>query len=211
MLGQKFIMRWIRKKWALFAACIAAYFFAYHTGPNRFDFALVVLLGFILVFGSAILDRIFFDPSAIHMLKPWRVLQPSAGDTFRLVFLAMILVSLVAFCGIEGLLKRNSSAIDGLLIVLFLFVWDGSRYSKARVRWHGTMVDIDSRITGHHVARWNEISSVKRDFFGDYLVFRTHKGQKLKVSRHLRGYSEFIRDAERYCHLDVQQALKVVK
>ena len=115
-------MRWIRKTWVLLATCISLYFLVVHTGPDRFEFSLVILLGFIVVFGTAFFDRMFYDPSSIFIAKPWRMMQPSAGDTFRLVFLVSILVSLlmvfvIGFRGHGFAAFRDRGATFGALFV----------------------------------------------------------------------------------------------
>lgn len=204
-------MRWIRKRWALVAACIAAYFFAAHAGPNRVEFTFVLFLIVVILCGSAFVDRLSFDPSAIFIDKPWRILRPSAGDTFRLFALGIALAFLVLQMASDGFRWANSIVFEGAIVVLMLFIIELLKYSVSQVRWHGSAVSIRSRLGSSRTIRWNELVSVRRDRLGDNLEFRDISGNKFKINRYLRGYSEFVRDAERYCSPNVKMALKVAK
>lgn len=172
---------------------------------------MAVLFGILLIFGSAFFDRLTFDPSAIFFSKPWRATRPSAGDTYRFVFLSLVLACLVVVALIPLGTAITPAIYEAAAIVFVLVMIDGLKYRVAQVRWHGVMVDIRSRLGRHSSVRWTEFVSVKRDWFGDYLEFRTIDGKKFRVCRYLRGYSEFVRDAERYCSPTVQSALRAVK
>lgn len=204
-------MRWIRKRWAIVAAFIVIYFILVHADINRIDVLVVLPASVAIVLGSAFADRLSFDPSAIFVAKPWRVLQPSAGDTFRLTTLGLVTGALFAIFLMAGNFSGNIAAIEGGFIFLFLLIIEILKYQVAQVRWHGTLIDIRSRFGWHHSVKWTELVSVRRDTLGDCIEFRDRKGRKFKINRYLRGYSEFVRDAERYCIPDVKAALRAVK
>ena len=204
-------MRWIRRRALIAAAFILPYYFISYSTRDGFAVSVAFIACALIIFGCAFIDRLFFDPSAIFINKPWRMMQPSSGDVFRIVVLGVIVGVTLPIVILRSSYRTDAAIFEGGLISLFLFLYEVSRHRVERVRWHGSSLDVRSKFGKQVAMRWMDVTSVKRGWFGDYLVFRDKMGQKARISRNLKGYSEFIRDAERYVSPALQNAVKKAK
>jgi len=204
-------MRWIRKKSALIAVLILMYFFVVYIRHDGFAVLAANFVVIVMVFGSALADRLTDDPSAIFIEKPWRVMRPSAGDTFRLFGLGGIVLMTLPILILKGGYRLDSAILEGGLIALVLFGYEWTRFAIQRVRWFGSGIDVRSKFGRHVSMRWSDVKDIHRDILNESIVFRDRAGNRAKIDRRLRGYPEFIRDAERYVSPELRPVIRQLK
>lgn len=204
-------MRWVRIKILLLAFVLSAYFAIAHSAVNGFLTAFFIVLMIIVVFGSAFLDRILYDPSAVFIEKPWRLMRPSIGDFFRLYLCLLVAGLTLPIIFLRGSFFSEAALSEIGLIAFGISLYEFSRLYVERVRWNGTTLDVRSKF-GHRVKlHWSDIREVRMARFSNYAVFVDRAGRRVKVSKRLRGFSEFMRDAERYAQPEVRVAVRKVK
>lgn len=204
-------MRWVRLKTVILAMFLIAYFIAAHSGSNEFLTGLFVVLMTILIFASAFLDRLLYDPSAIFIQKPWRYMRPSFGDLFRLYFCITIAVLTLPIILLRGSFTEDSALSEMGIIASGIAIYESLRLYVERVRWHGSALDVRSKFGRRVTLRWSEIRDVRIARFSTYTIFTDNSGRSVKVSKRSRGFSEFMRDAERYSPPEVRVAVREVK
>lgn len=204
-------MRWVRKKASILAILLVVYFVTAYAQKNPVLGALVALIGSLIVFGSALLDRIFDDPSAVFIVKPWRVLQSSAGDRFRYVMFGILTCITVPMLFLQADIRPNMVALEAAIFCLGLFLYEFARHNIARLRWHKYALNSRTKLGRSVSIKWSEIVSVHKTRFGHKVVFEDNRGRKVEVSRRLRGFSEFMRDAERYVPAELQASVRASK
>jgi hypothetical protein len=203
-------MRWIRKR-SLIAAGIIILYFLFHSGREGSLAAFALVLSMLIVFGSAFFDRLMFDPSAIYIEKPWRLMRPSAGDVFRLFCFGFLTTIVIPLAFIRGSVLYDAAVAEAAILSLVFFLYELSRHQLERVRWHGSNLDIRSKFGFHVVMRWSDIISIQKSIFGEYLIIRDKNGQTAKINSRLNGFSEFLRDAERYVPNVIQADIRALK
>lgn len=204
-------MRWVRIKTVLLAFCLSAYFAVAHSATNGFLTALFIMLMIIVIFGSAFLDRILYDPSAVFIEKPWRFMRPSIGDLFRLYLCLVVSGLTLPVIILRSSFLTEAALLEVGLITFAISLYEFLRLYVERVRWHGTILDVRSKFGRRVSLRWSEIRNVRMARFSNYTVFTDRSGRSVKVSKRLRGFSEFMRDAERYSPPEVRVAVRTVK
>lgn len=204
-------MRWIRKRALVFAVCVILYFFTVHARNDGFVTTIVTVTAFLLVFGSAFLDRLLFDPSAVFIKKPWRMLMPSAGDTFRLFASGGLVLCTLPLVILRGSYLYEVALFESGIFALCVYLYEFSRFYIEQVRWHGTTLSVRSKFGRRTSVDWAELNEIYPARFGSYIVFQDQSGRTAKVSRRLKGFSEFLRDAERYVPLDLKSAVQTIK
>lgn len=204
-------MRWIRKRSLVAAAFVVSYFFLVHSGRDGVIAAVAAVAGMVVVFGSALFDRILFDPSAIYIHKPWRIMQPSAGDVFRLISFGFMTILTVPIVILRGSFVDDAALTEASVLASVLFVYELIRHQIQRVRWHGTGLEVRSKFGRQISMKWLDVRNIRRSTFGEYVVFRDNKGRLVKISARLKGFSEFMRDAERYVPRDAQSDIRALK
>jgi hypothetical protein len=204
-------MRWVRIKTVLLALCMSAYFAVAHSSTNGFLTSFFITLLIIVIFGSAFLDRILYDPSAVFIEKPWRVMRPSIGDLFRLYTCLVASVLTLPIIFLRGSFLGDAALLEVGLITFSISIYEFLRLYVERVRWHGTSLDVRSKFGRRVSLQWSEIRNVRMARFSHYAIFTDRSGRGVKVSKRLRGFSEFMRDAERYCPPEVRVAVRTVK
>lgn len=191
-------MRWIRKRALLTASLLIIYFVVVHARQNGNAVIVATFASAAFVIGSAFFDRLLFDPSAIFVKKPWRMMQPSAGDLFRLTMLGAVSAMIFPLVILRGSYMSDAAIIEGGLFALALFFYELMRYQIERVRWHGKVLQVRSRFGRSVTLKWPELKRIYLSGFGEYLTFEDQSGRTARVSRRSKGFSEFMRDAERY-------------
>ena len=204
-------MRWVRKKSSILVLILVAYFITAYGHRNPFLGALVAMIGVLIVFGSAFIDRIFDDPSAVFIAKPWRVLQSSAGDRFRYVVFGILTCSTVPLLFFQPDVLSNIFVLEIAILSVGLFLYEFARHNIARLRWHRYTLNARTKLGRSVSVKWSEVVSVEKAHFGNAVIFRDHRGRKVEVSPRLRGFSEFMRDAERYVPVELQSAVIAAK
>jgi hypothetical protein len=183
-------MRWVRKRSAIVAMLVLVYFFAVYFQHDGRAVLAVTVMSVVMVFGSAMLDRITYDPSAIFIDKPWRTMRPSAGDFFRFICCGLSVGLTLPLLVIRGSLLAEPALFEAGLIALALFGYEWTRFNIERVRWFGSGLDVRSKIGRQVTFKWTDIVDVRADRFGDALIFRDKSGRNARIDRRLRGYSE---------------------
>lgn len=204
-------MAWIRKRSAVFALVILAYFYILYFRRDNFTVLTATIVFAVATFGGAIADRMSFDPSAIYIDKPWRYMRPSAGDGFRLFIFSIVTVFTLPLGLASVLSSKDYNLIECGLISAACLANEAARYYIGRVRWHGTTIEVRTKFAQRVSIRWTDIRSVERQDFGDYIVFRDNSRQIVRIDRRSRGYSEFMRDAERYVPAPLQMQIRAMK
>lgn len=204
-------MRWVRKKASILAILLVVYFVTVYAQKNPVLAALVAIIGSLIVFGSALLDRIFDDPSAVFIVKPWRVLQSSAGDRFRYVMFGILTCVTVPIVFLQANIPNNMVALEAAIFCSGLFLYEFARHNVSRLRWHRYTLNARTKLGRSVSVKWSEVVLVYKTRFTNKVVFEDHKGRKVQVSTRLRGFSEFMRDAERYVPAALQGAVRAAK
>lgn len=204
-------MRWVRKRSAIVAMLVLGYFFAVYFRHDGGAVLAVTVVSVVMVFGSAVLDRMTHDPSAIFIDKPWRIMRPSVGDMFRFLCCGLSIGMTLPLLVLRGGLLAEPALFEAGLIALVLFGYEWSRFNIERVRWFGSGLDVRSKFGRHVSIKWTDIVDVRADRFGDALIFRDKSGRSARIDRRFRGYSEFMRDAERYVPIGLRETIRIVK
>lgn len=204
-------MRWVRVKMALLEICLSAYFSLAHSTTNGSVTALFMILMAVCVLGSAFLDRILYDPSAVYIQKPWRIMRPSVGDLFRFYLCLIVAGMILPLMILSGSILSDLALFEVGLFTFGISLYEFLRLYVERVRWHGTKLEVRSKLGRGVAIRWSEIRNIRMARFSNSVIFTDLSGRSVRISKRLRGFSEFMRDAERYVYSDLGFVIQAVK